>query len=102
MTTWWALRSTTKPLGEVALRIDHMVGIAIHHKAVRRGGHCELTTWWALRSTTKPLGEVALRIDHMVGIAIHHKAVRRGGHCELTTWWALRIKIILEEHPRET
>lgn len=23
-------------------------------------------------------------------------------HCELTTWWALRIKIILEEHPRET
>ena len=57
MTTWWALRSTTKPLGEVALRIDHMVGIAIHHKAVRRGG---------------------IAIDHMVGIAIDHKAVRRG------------------------
>ena len=28
LTTWWALRFTTKPSGEVALRIDHMVGIA--------------------------------------------------------------------------
>ena len=66
---FYSAKHYNEPPGEVALRIDHMVGIAIHHKAARRGGHCELTTWWALRSTTKPLGEVALRIDHMVGIA---------------------------------
>ena len=53
-------------------------------------------------TTTSRQARWALRIDHIVGIAIHHKAVRRGGHCKLTTWWALRIKIILEEHPRET
>ena len=70
---FYSAKHYNEPPGEVALRIDHMVGIAIHHNAVRRGGHCELTTWWALRSTTKPLGEVALR-----------------------------IMIILEEHPRET
>ena len=42
--------TTTSRQARWALRIDHMVGIAIHHKAVRRGG-----------------------------IAIHYKAVRRGG-----------------------